>query len=113
MNRESEDDLSPVWRALGDATRRRMLDVLREGERTTTDLVELFPERSRFAVMKHLEVLRAAGLVLTRTEGPRRINALNAVPIQRIYERWVSRYAGVWAGFLVEVGRGAEGETTD
>jgi len=91
VERRAKDDLTPVWRALGDDVRRGILDALCEGERTTTEIVTAmareFPELSRFAVMKHLDVLRAAGLVLTRSEGPRRKNAGNVVQPQRSYEQ--------------------------
>jgi DNA-binding transcriptional ArsR family regulator len=86
------DDLDPVWRALASPLRRRMLDRLRAGPRTTGALAALFPRLSRFAVMQHLSVLEEARLVVARREGRERWNALNPVPIRRIYERWVRRY---------------------
>jgi DNA-binding transcriptional ArsR family regulator len=97
------DDLDPVWKALADPTRRAILDLLRQGPRKTTEIVEAFPQLSRFGVMKHMDVLREAGLMLTREEGRQRVNSLNAVPIQRIYERWVSRYQGYWADSLLRL----------
>jgi DNA-binding transcriptional ArsR family regulator len=102
------DDLDPVWKALADETRRAILDLLREGPRTTTEVVERFPRLSRFGVMKHMDVLRDAGLIVTRDEGRKRINSLNAVPIRRIYERWVSRYEGAWADALLRIQEDAE-----
>lgn len=103
------DDLDRVWKALGDETRRAILDLLRERPRTTTELVEQFPALSRFAVMKHLDVLRDAGLVITREEGRKRINSLNAIPIRKIYERWVSRFEGAWANTLLRLQDDLEG----
>ena len=97
------DDFDAVWKALADPTRRAILDVLRQGPRTTTELVEAFPRLSRFGVMKHIDVLRAAGLVDTREEGRQRINSLNPVPIRQIYERWVSRYQEYWADQLLRL----------
>jgi DNA-binding transcriptional ArsR family regulator len=97
------DDLDRVWKALGDETRRAILDFLRERPRTTTEVVEQFPRLSRFAVMKHMEVLRDAGLIVTREEGRKRINTLNAVPIRKIYERWVTRFEGAWADTLLRI----------
>jgi DNA-binding transcriptional ArsR family regulator len=94
-------DLDRVWKALGDETRRSILDCLRGGPRTTTQLVEQSPDLSRFAVMKHLQVLRDAGLVNTREEGRTCVNSLNAVPIRQIYERWVSKFAEHWATTLI------------
>jgi DNA-binding transcriptional ArsR family regulator len=97
------EDLDQIWKALSDETRRAILDFLRGGPRPTTDIVAQFPNLSRFAVMKHLDVLRQAALVVTREEGRRRINSLNAVPIRMIYERWVSNYEGLWANALLRI----------
>jgi DNA-binding transcriptional ArsR family regulator len=95
------NDLDVIWKALADETRRSILDYLRDGPRTTTEIVEQFPEMTRFGVMKHLQVLRDADLVLTREEGRTCVNSLNAVPIRLIYERWVSRFAEHWAMTLI------------
>lgn len=103
-----DDALAPVWKALSDPTRRRLLDLLREGPRTTGTLAAAFPALSRFAVMKHLGVLEAAGLVLARKRGREVWHYLNAVPLQRIYERWVSAYQGQWASSLLGTQRIAE-----
>lgn len=97
MSKEMANPLDPIWKALADPTRRDILDCLRDGPATTTKIVESFPNLTRFGVMKHIEVLRSAGLVHTRSEGRHRVNSLNAVPIRRIYERWVSKYEDVWA----------------
>jgi len=97
------EDLDQIWKALADETRRTILDFLRAGPKPTTAIVEQFPDLSRFAVMKHLDVLRQAALVVTREEGRQRINSLNAVPIRMIYERWVSKYEDLWASTLLRV----------
>ena len=97
------DDLDPVWKALSDPTRRAILDLLRQGPRRTTEIVEAFPQLSRFGVMKHMDVLRDAGLIDTREAGRQRVNSLNAVPIRRIYERWVSPYQELWADRLLRL----------
>ena len=102
------EDLDQIWKALADETRRTILDFLRSGPKPTTAIVEQFPDLSRFAVMKHLDVLRQAALVLTREEGRQRINSLNAVPIRMIYERWVSNYEGLWANTLLRIKEAAE-----
>src|SRR5580704_8219536 len=96
-------DLDSVWKALSDRTRRAILDLLRQGPRTTTEIVEAFPHLTRFGVMKHIDVLREAGLINTREEGRQRVNSLNAVPIRQIYERWVSRYEDFWADNLLRL----------
>jgi len=102
------NDLDQIWKALADETRRTILDFLRSGPKPTTAIVEQFPDLSRFAVMKHLDVLRQAALVVTREEGRQRINSLNAVPIRMIYERWVSNYEGIWANALLRVKEASE-----
>jgi DNA-binding transcriptional ArsR family regulator len=105
---ENPNELDPVWKALSDPTRRAILDILRNGQRTTTEIVEAFPRLTRFAVMKHLDVLREAGLVQTREQGRQRMNSLNAVPIRRIYERWVSRFQELWSSELLRIKELAE-----
>jgi DNA-binding transcriptional ArsR family regulator len=102
------DDLDGVWKALSDNTRRSILDLLREGPRTTTAIVEAFPHLSRFGVMKHIDVLREAGLVQTREERRQRINSLNVAPIRQIYERWVGRFEGLWSSHLLRIKDDAE-----
>src|SRR3954470_15726703 len=94
------DKLDAVWKALADPTRRAILDLLRAGPRPTTEVVQAFPRLSRFGVMKHLEVLREAGLVQSRDEGRQRVNSLNAMPIRQIYERWVGPFQELWTGHL-------------
>lgn len=101
------DDTAPVWRALADPTRRRMLDLLRDGPRTTGELDAAF-EVSRFAVMKHLNVLEEAGLVRVRRRGRQRWNHLDPVPIQRVYERWIRPYQAHWASSLLALQRQVE-----
>ena len=78
--------------ALADPTRRAMLDALAERPRTTGQLVERFDGLCRTAVMKHLEVLVGARLVVIRREGRTRWNYLNPVPIQQVCDRWVSKH---------------------
>jgi DNA-binding transcriptional ArsR family regulator len=89
-----------VWRALAHPLRRAVLDVLRDGPRTTGEVVDALGQ-GRHLVLQHLAVLREAGLVLVEPRGRRRFNHLNPVPIQRIYERWVSRYEANWVAALV------------
>ena len=97
------DELDKVWKALSDATRRSILDLLRTGPKTTTEIVAEFPDMTRFAVMKHMDVLRDADLIITRSEGRRRVNSLNAVPIRRIYERWMGPFSELWSSTLLRL----------
>ena len=104
------DDLDAVWKALSDPTRRAILDLLRQGPLTTSDIVEAFPQLSRFGVMKHMEVLREAALIDSREEGRSRVNSLNVVPIRQIYERWVGRFEELWSSHLLRIKEAAESE---
>jgi DNA-binding transcriptional ArsR family regulator/uncharacterized protein YndB with AHSA1/START domain len=101
------DSLDAVWRALADPTRRRLLDLLRDGPRTTGDLCAAFPV-SRFAVMKHLDALEAAGLVLVRRRGRERWNHLNAARLGEAIERWTGPYQALWAASLLNLKRRSE-----
>lgn len=106
--RPSPNDLDRVFKALASEVRREMLDALRDAPQTTGELVMRFPDLSRFAVMQHLKVLWRSRLVLHEKVGRERRNYLNAVPIRMVYERWVSRYEGLWAGALTDLKRRAE-----
>lgn len=102
-----------MWKALANPVRRRILDLLRDGPRTTGALAEVFDDLSRYAVMQHLGVLSEAGLLLVRREGRERFNHLNAVPIQQIHERWVSRFAERDARGMLALRRHLEDKETD
>jgi DNA-binding transcriptional ArsR family regulator len=108
-----DDDLDGVWKALSDSTRRSILDLLRQGPRTTTQIVETFPHLSRFGVMKHIDVLREAGLIHTREDRRQRINSLNVLPIRQIYERWVGRFEELWASHLLRIKEDAEAKAAE
>lgn len=101
-------DQDAIWKALADPTRREILDLLRDGPQQTTEIVERFPQLSRFGVMKHLDVLREAGLVSTRSEGRARINSLNAAPLRAVIERWISKYEAYWVNSMLRIKESAE-----
>lgn len=86
-----------VWKALADPTRRAILDLLAKAPSTTGEVCKHFASSKRgglgrTGVMKHLDVLQDADLVLVRREGRLRWNHLNPVPIQRVCDRWVSKH---------------------
>ena len=109
----TEPDTDLVWRALSNRVRRELLDRLVAGPLTTGELAATQPELSRFAVMQHLGVLEQAGLVLVRREGRRRLNYLNAVPVQQVCERWVRGLAGESARAATAFKRHIEGEVPE
>jgi DNA-binding transcriptional ArsR family regulator/uncharacterized protein YndB with AHSA1/START domain len=105
---EPDHDVGPVWLALSDPTRRRILDLLRQRPRITGDIASHF-DVSRIAVMRHLQVLAASGLITSRKRGRERWHYLNAVPLQRMYERWVDAQAAGWTAGLLRLGRQVAG----
>lgn len=90
-NSPNDDDL--VFKALASATRRRMLDALKNAPHTTGELCENFPELDRTTVLQHLRVLERAELVTGRKVGRERHLALAPLPIKRIQDRWIGDYA--------------------
>ena len=76
-----------VWRAVSSPTRRRLIELLRDGPRTTGELCGAF-STTRFATMKHLGVLERAGIVMVRRQGRERWNILNPEPLREIEGRW-------------------------
>ncbi len=98
-----------IFKALADGTRRAILDRLKHQPRSTGDLCSQFRRLDRCTVMQHLGVLEQAGLVIVRREGRQRWNYLNAVPIQDIYDRWISRYAAPSVELLARLKRDLEG----
>jgi DNA-binding transcriptional ArsR family regulator len=90
MSTETENE---VWRALAEPVRREMLDLLAAAPRTTGDLVVHFHPLCRTGVMKHLDVLVSANLVIVEKSGRTRWNHLNPVPLEQVCQRWVSGHA--------------------
>ncbi|MEW5687235.1 MAG: metalloregulator ArsR/SmtB family transcription factor [Pseudomonadota bacterium] len=89
--------MSP-FEAVAEPNRRRILDLLREGERPAGDLVELL-SISQPGVSKHLRLLREAGLVSARADGQRRVYRLEPRGLVEL-EAWLAPYRRFWAGRL-------------
>jgi len=81
-----------VFKALADPTRRFLLDRLFERDGRTLVELEADVAMTRFGVMKHLRLLEAAGLVVTRRSGREKLHFLNPVPIRLIHDRWIDKY---------------------
>jgi DNA-binding transcriptional ArsR family regulator len=87
-----EATMDDVFKALADATRRELLDRLREHNgQTLSELCDRL-DMSRQAVTKHLAILEAANLVATIRQGREKLHYLNPVPINEIAERWIGKY---------------------
>ena len=99
---DGDEVFEPVFKALADPSRRALLDSLfaSDGQRLT-ELCAQLPELTRFGVMKHIAVLEAAGLVTSEKVGREKRHYLNPVPIQQIFDRWLSKYAEPFTRALV------------
>jgi uncharacterized protein YndB with AHSA1/START domain/DNA-binding transcriptional ArsR family regulator len=92
-----------VFKALADAHRRTLLDRLfQQDGQTLSELCVDLP-MTRYGVMKHLAILAEAGLISTRKVGREKLHYLNPVPIQQVYDRWVSKYSQPIAQHLVNL----------
>lgn len=102
--------MDEVFKALADPSRRRLLDGLnaRDGQ-TLRELCNGL-EMTRQSVSKHLAVLEAANLVTTRWRGREKLHHLNALPINAIAERWISRYDRARANALADLKTALETE---
>lgn len=81
--------------AIADPTRRRIVELLAVRDRTAGELVEEF-DLSAPAISQHLNVLRAAGLVVTRAEGQKRVQSLNPAGLDEI-DDWLQRTRRFWS----------------
>ena len=90
--------LDTVFRALGDATRRRMLRALAGGERTVGQLAEPFAI-SLAAASKHIKALEHAGLIRREVRGRTHLCRLDPAPLAGAH-RWLSDYEGFWNSSL-------------
>ncbi|MCW2651487.1 MAG: putative transcriptional regulator [Mycobacterium sp.] len=88
-----------IFEAVAEPSRRALLDVLAQGERTAGELVATLRDLTQPSVSRHLRVLREVGLVEVRPEAQRRIYALRAgglIPI----DEWIDRYRRYWGAHL-------------
>jgi DNA-binding transcriptional ArsR family regulator len=97
---------------LGDPVRRRLLELLSEGERSSGEMVTVVQAEfgiTQSAVSQHLKVLRDAGFATVRVDGARRIYAVEAGPMQEV-DRWLDPFRAFWTpkfeALATEVARG-------
>lgn len=104
---------------LGDPVRRRILELLAEGEHASGSVVEVIQAEfgiSQAAVSQHLKVLRDSGFASVRIDGSRRLYTLDTVPLQEI-DAWLDRFRVFWTHKLealaTEVARGKRARKRD
>ncbi|MFB9835587.1 ArsR/SmtB family transcription factor [Actinoallomurus acaciae] len=87
---------------LGDPVRRRILELLADGEKTSGAVCAVIQEEfgiSQPAVSQHLRVLRDGGFATVRPEGTRRLYAVNSAPLREVDE-WLGRFRRYWTPHL-------------
>ena len=102
-----------VFRALGDPSRRALLDSLRDRNGQTLRELCSGLDMARQSVSKHLAVLEAANLITTLRRGREKLHYLNAAPINEIAERWITRYEQGRVHALADLKRALEDPPVD
>ena len=102
------DPHGAVFAALAHASRRQIIDVVKDRPGCNVTYVASHFDMSRIAVMKHLKVLSGASLILVERRGRERWNHLNPIPIQRIHRRWIKPFEDEPADGLLRLKARAE-----
>ena len=108
-----EDELDQVFQALANSTRRQILDVVAASPGCGVAQVAEHFEMSRIGVLKHVNTLEQAGLLVSEKVGRDRPLYVNLVPLQVIHERWGDQYRSFWAGRLTQLKYAIEGSETE
>jgi DNA-binding transcriptional ArsR family regulator len=88
-----------VFEAVAEPTRRAVLDLLVQRERSAGELVAAFPALTQPAVSRHLRILRESQLVEVRPAGTRRVYSLRPAALSEL-DRWLDRYRRFWGARL-------------
>ncbi|MGW7364980.1 ArsR/SmtB family transcription factor [Streptomyces sp. NPDC054841] len=91
---------------LGDPVRRRILELLADGEQTSGAVSSVIRAEfgiSQPAVSQHLRVLRETGFASVRAEGTRRLYAVDSAPLREV-DAWLDRFRGFWEQRLDALG---------
>lgn len=97
------DDMAAVFDALGNATRRRILDLVKASPGCGVGELAAHFDTSRIAVMHHLRQLEECDLIISQKDGRTRRLYHNPVPIQLIHDRWTTEYGEFWASRMADV----------
>lgn len=99
------------FETLGDPTRRRIIDALRDGERPVNDLVALVGIQQS-GVSRHLRILHEAGFVQVRPDGQKRLYSLCPEPFREL-DAWLAAYRQLWEARLDRLGAAAKKHTQE
>lgn len=103
-------DADKVFKALGDPTRRRLLDLLCEQNGQTLGQLCDHLDMARQSATQHLDLLEAANLVSTVKRGREKLHFINPVPLHEVYERWVRKFERQRLRLLHDLKQELEGE---
>lgn len=102
-----------TFKALGDPTRRKLLDLLCEKNGQTLGQLCEHMDMKRQSVTQHIGLLEEANLVSTVKRGREKLHFLNPVPLQTIYERWIRKFEQQRLSLLHDLKTELEGENDD
>ena len=103
-------DTDKVFKALGDPTRRKLLDLLCETNGQTLGQLCARLDMARQSATQHLELLEAANLISTVRRGREKLHFINPVPLHEVYERWVRKFERERLRLLHDLKRELEGD---
>jgi DNA-binding transcriptional ArsR family regulator len=103
--------MSTIFEVLVEPNRRRILDLLRDEQRSVNELVETLG-LSQPAVSKHLRILKEAGLVAMQPDAQRRLYRLQSEPLLEV-DAWLAPYRRQWAQRLDALEQHLDASTTE
>src|SRR5450432_962859 len=103
-------DADKVFKALGDPTRRKLLDLLYEKNGQTLGQLCENLDMARQSATQHLGILEAANLVSTVRRAREKLHFINPVPLHEVYERWVRKFEHQRLGLLHDLKKELEGK---
>ena len=103
-------DADKVFKALGDPTRRRLLDLLHEKNGQTLGQLCENLDMAKQSATQHIDLLEAANLVTTVKRGREKLHFINPVPLHDIYERWVRKFEQQRLSLLHDLKKELEGD---
>ncbi len=105
-------DADKVFKALGDPSRRKLLDLLAEKNGQTLGELCAHLDMARQSATQHLGILEDANLVSTKKRGREKLHFINPVPLHEVYERWVRKFERQRLSLLHDLKTELEGDTT-
>ena len=103
-------DADKVFKALGDPSRRKLLDLLCERNGQTLGELCSNLDMARQSATQHIGILEAANLVTTVRRGREKLHFINPVPLHEVYERWVRKFERQRLALLHDLKQELEGE---